>query len=161
MENSRVAYIERTRELYAPIPAYRWADFRGVEVPWKPLAKPLARCRVAVATSGGVHRCDQPPFHFKDDTSLRVLPSDVAPADLRVSHFGYPTADAARDINCVFPLERVRELVAEGTIGALADTAVAFMGGIYSQRRVREELIPAILEWLGREAVDLFYLVPA
>jgi len=159
--SSRVAYIERTRELYAPIPAYRWADLRGVEVPWQPLAKPLSRCRVAVASSGGVHASDQPAFHFKDDTSVRILPSDIAAADLRISHFGYPTADAIADANCVFPIERLRELAEAGVIGSLADTSAGFMGGIYSQRRVHDELIPAVIEWLGREAVDLFYLVPA
>jgi len=156
-----VDYIPRTSELYAPLPPYRWSDQRGLPVPWTPLTKPLSECRVALASSGGVHVDGQEPFHFKDDTSLRVIPRDVDTAALRVAHFGYPTADAENDPNCVFPLERLREMEADGTIGEVSPRAFTFMGGIYSQRRVMEELVPAIVEKLKEDEVDLFYLVPA
>ncbi|RMF25561.1 MAG: hypothetical protein D6760_00710 [Deltaproteobacteria bacterium] len=156
-----VDYIPRTRELYAPKPPYRWADNRGEPVPWTPLRKPLAECRVALGASGGVYVSGQEPFHFKDDTSIRTIPADIEIGALRVAHFGYPTGDAERDPNCVFPLERLRELAADGTIGELAPTAISWMGGIYSQRRVLSELAPAILAELRAQDVDLFYIVPA
>ena len=69
-------------------------------------------------------------------------------------HFGYPTADAEKDPNCVFPLERMRELEAEQIIGELSDPAFSFMGGIYSARKVRDELAPKIVEELRRAHVD-------
>jgi D-proline reductase (dithiol) PrdB len=156
-----VDYIPRTRELYSPEPAYRWADNRGKPVPWTPLAKPLGRCRVALGASGGVYLEGQEPFHFKDDTSVRRIPGDAGVGDLRVAHFGYPVSEAEKDPNCVFPIERLREMVADGLLGSLAPEAVTFMGGIYSQRRVREELIPAVLDFLSGAGVDLFYIVPA
>jgi D-proline reductase (dithiol) PrdB len=156
-----IDYIPRTRELYDPLPPYRWTDNRGLPIPWTPLTKPLAECRVALVASGGVHTHDQPPFHFKDDTSIRIVPSDVDVALLRVAHFGYPTADAESDPNCVFPIERLRELVADGTIGSLAAESVTFMGGIYSQRRVMEDLVPAVVDKVKQQNVDLCYLVPA
>ncbi|MFN2375033.1 MAG: glycine/sarcosine/betaine reductase selenoprotein B family protein [Candidatus Binatia bacterium] len=156
-----VDYIPRTRELYDPLPAYRWSDLRGQPVPWTPLAKPLSECRVALGSSGGVYVEGQEPFHFKDDASMRVVPADTDVARLRVAHFGYPTADAERDPNCVFPLDRLRELAADGTIGELSPRAFTFMGGIYSQRRVAETLIPALVENLKEDDVDLFYIVPA
>jgi hypothetical protein len=43
-------------------------------------------------------------------------------------------ADADRDPNCVFPLERLRELEAAGVIGELAPAAVSFVT-LYSARR--------------------------
>lgn len=156
-----IDYIARTRELYEPLPPYRWTDNRGLPIPWTPLAKPLSECRVALGASGGIYVEGQQPFHFKDDTSLRAIASDVDFARLRVAHFGYPTGDAAKDPNCVFPLERLREMVADRTIGELAPTALTFMGGIYSQRRVQQELIPPIIEQLRAERVEFFYLVPA
>jgi len=156
-----VDYIPRTRELYDPLPAYRWSDNRGLPVPWTPLLKPLSECRVALASSGGVYVEGQPPFHFKDDASLRVVPAGTDVAALRVAHFGYPTKDAEQDPNCVFPLERLRELEDDGTIGELSPRAFTFMGGIYSQRRVAEDLVPALLEKLKEDDVDLFYIVPA
>jgi D-proline reductase (dithiol) PrdB len=156
-----IDYIPRTRELYDPLPPYRWTDNGGLPVPWTPLEKPLAECRVALVASGGVHTHDQPPFHFKDDASIRIVPSDIDVALLRVAHFGYPTADAESDPNCVFPIERLRELAADGTIGSLAADCVTFMGGIYSQRRVAEQLIPAVVDKVKQQNVDLCYLVPA
>ena len=65
-----------------------------------------------------------------------LFPPDVNTADLRATHFAYDLTDARRDLNVVFPLEPLRQLVTEGVIGALAEHAFTFMGGIYSARRV-------------------------
>jgi D-proline reductase (dithiol) PrdB len=55
----------------------------------------------------------------------------------------------------------MRELEAEHIIGELSDPAFSFMGGIYSARKVRDELAPKIVDELKRAHVDAFYLVPA
>ncbi len=154
-----IEYIPRTRTLYGGHEPYRWVV--NEDVPWTPLSKPLSQCRVALAGSAGVYHVSQTPFHTKDDTSLREIPTDALPEDLRVVHFGYRTGDAKKDPNCVFPLPRLRELEKEGLIGEFADPAYAFMGGIYSARRVREELAPRLVSRLTRAGVDLLYLVPA
>ena len=44
----------------------------------------------------------------------------------------------------------MRELEADGVIGELADPAYSFMGGIYSARKVREELAPQIADELKK-----------
>jgi D-proline reductase (dithiol) PrdB len=54
----------------------------------------------------------------------------------------------------------MRDLEA-AVIGELSDPAYSFMGGIYSARKVRDELAPKIAEELQRAQVDAFYLVPA
>jgi len=156
-----IEYIPRTRDLYDPLPPYRWTDNRHLPVPWTPLRKPLADCRVMLIASGGVYVDGQQPFHFKDDASTRIIPSDTPIERLRVAHFGYPTADAEKDPNCVFPLERLRELAGDGTIGGLAPQALTFMGGIYSRRRVTEALIPVVVDKVKQQNVDLCYIVPA
>lgn len=153
-----VAYIPRTRELYRHYLPYRWVV--NDTAPWTPLKKPIARCRLALISSGGILYCDQPRFH-REDASYRKIPKHARREDLYIWHFGYPTADAQSDPNCVFPLERLREFEAEGVIGELSDPAFSFMGGIYSARRVREELAPRIVEELRDQRVEAFYLVPA
>jgi len=55
----------------------------------------------------------------------------------------------------------MRELEADGTISELADPAYSFMGGIYSARKVREELAPRLADELQTARIDAFYLVPA
>jgi D-proline reductase (dithiol) PrdB len=153
-----IAYIPRTRELYSSYTPYRWVV--NETVPWTPLKKPLKSCKLALIASGGILYRDQPRFHG-DDTSYRRIPKAAQTSELNIWHFGYPTADAQADPNCVFPLERLRELEAAGVIGELSEPAFSFMGGIYSSRKVREELAPKIIEELKEARADAFYLVPA
>ena len=56
-----VAYIPRTRELYNAYTPYRWV-MNEEPPPWTPLKKPLAECKVALMSSGGVLYRDQPRF---------------------------------------------------------------------------------------------------
>jgi len=153
-----VAYITRTRDLYSDFTAYRWVE--NDSAPFTPLTKPIAECRVAMMSSGGIMYRDQPRFH-REDASYRRIPLNARRDELSVWHFGYPTRDAERDVNCVFPLDRMRELAAAGVIGDLADPAFSFMGGIYSARKVRDELAPQIVDELKRAHADAFFLVPA
>ena len=156
---SYVRYIPRTRDLYSSHSPYRWVE--NTDAPWTPLTKPLSKSRVALASSSGIYLKEQKPFHTKDDTSIREIPKSSSTIDFGVNHFGYRMDGAERDPNCVFPLEQMRKLESEGFIGELADTAYTFMGGIYSTRRVREELAPQLVERALANDIDLFYLVPA
>ena len=153
-----VAYIPRTRELYRSYTPYRWVV--NESIPWTPLKKALGNSKIALMSSGGLIYRDQPRFH-REDASYRRIPKSASHAELNIWHFGYPTADAQSDPNCVFPLERLRELEGERAIGELSDPTFSFMGGIYSARKVREELAPQIVEELRAAKVDAFYLVPA
>ena len=159
----RVRYMERTRRLYASQEPYRWVvhDPGREPLPWAPIVGALSELRIALIASGGVHRDDQEPFHFHDDTSHREIPVDTPLARLRISHFGYDIRDAVRDPGCVFPLRALRELAEEGVVGEVANPALSFMGGIYSARRVREELAPRLRDFVLRQQSDLAYLVPA
>ena len=156
-----VAYMARIREKYATLgyPEYRWV-YSDTPTPWQPLSKPLAHCRLGLIASGGIYVTGQVAFHYKDDTSYRVIPTNVNTADLRATHFAYDLTDARRDPNVVFPLDPLRQLVTEGVIGALAEHAFTFMGGIYSARRVWEELAPQFTERLREDNVDILLLVP-
>ena len=156
-----VDYIERIRERYQSLGygSYEWVVNKTAP-PWKPLAKPLSECRLGLIASGGIYVSGQVAFHYKDDTSYRVIPSDVATADLRATHFAYDLTDARRDPNVVFPIDTLRALVKEGVIGSLAERAYTFMGGIYSARRVEQELAPALRDALVRDQVDVALLVP-
>lgn len=154
-----VDYIPRTKELYKSFAPYRWV-VNDDTPPWAPLNKPLAQCKVALISSGGILYRDQPRFH-REDATYREIPKNAQQADFEIWHFGYRTADAESDHNCVFPLARMRECEAAGVIGEFADPAYSFMGGVYSARKVRDELAPRIADELLRAHVDAFYLVPA
>ena len=154
-------YIGETLRLYDSLGygAYRWAE-RPEVPPLTPLAKPLSDCRVLLVGSGGIYRHGQIAFHTKDDTSIRIIPSDVDTAELRTAHFAYDQTDARNDPNCVFPLDRLRELVDEGVIGGLCDESYGFMGGIYSVRRLEAETAVLLEEQCQAQEPDLVLLVP-
>jgi D-proline reductase (dithiol) PrdB len=156
-----VDYISRTRDQYAGLgyPPYRWVENAGPPG-LAPLRKRLDACRVALIASGGIYMKGQVAFHHRDDASYRVIPADVDYAELRVTHFAYDLTDARADPNVVFPLATLQALAAEGLIGEVAPRAYTFMGGIYSARRVREELAPALADRLQRDEVDVALLVP-
>jgi len=157
-----IEYIARISDKYAKLgyKPYQWV-YNHDSPPWQPLRKPLSDCRVGLIASGGIYVTGQVAFHFKDDASFREIPTDVNVADLRTAHFAYDQNDARRDPNVVFPIDTLRRLVKEGIIGSLTEHAFTFMGGIYSSRRVRDELAPLLTERLLAEQADLALLVPA
>ena len=151
-----IAYIQRLRERYAAYPPYKWAHH--TDAPWAPLAKPISKSRLALISSGGFYLEGQPPFE-ENDTSYRLIPKTVDVRELRIHHHGYSDADVDRDPNCVFPMDRLRELETVGAIGELADVALSFVM-VYSPRREIEERAPRMIAELKARNVDAVLLVP-
>ena len=156
-----VEYIKRITDNYSKLgyKPYKWVRNEDAP-PWQPLRKPLSECRLGLIASGGLYVKGQVAFHFQDDLSFRAIPTDVKTTDLRTAHFAYDQTDARKDANVVFPIDTLRRLVKEGVIGGLAEHAYTFMGGIYSSRRVRDELAPQLTERLLADKVDVALLVP-
>lgn len=161
MTTPPVPYIEKNRLRNETLgtPPYDWVT-NPTAPPWQPLRKPLSESRIALVGTGGVYATGQVAFHYKDDTSYRIIPTDVATADLRATHFAYPLSDARQDPNIVFPLDPLRQLVQDGVIGELSPRAYAFMGGIYSARRLQAELTPRLTAHLLDDQVDAVLFVP-
>jgi D-proline reductase (dithiol) PrdB len=99
-------------------------------------------------------------FHFKDDFSYREIATNTRREALRATHFAYDLTDARTDPNVVFPLDTLQDLARLSRIGELAANAYTFMGGIYSARKVRDILAPAIADALTKDEVDVAILVP-
>jgi D-proline reductase (dithiol) PrdB len=133
--------------------------------PWTPLAKPLRSCKVALVTSSGLIRRSDPPFDLANaegDPSYRVIPADTRPSELTFSHVSpnWDRSGAAMDINCVFPLDRFRELAEEGVIGSVADEYYAFMGAVFNTDPLVEGSAPEVGRRLKAAGVDVAFLVP-
>ena len=156
-----VDHIQQTRDSYSQLgyDAYRWAHEPDPAAFTSP-AKPLSESKVALIASGGIYRVGQVAFHHKDDTSYRQIPFDAPTTDLRTSHFAYDMTAARTDPNVVFPIDALRTLANDGTIGSLTTHALTFMGGIYSQRRLNEDLVPALTDEITAMAPDVVLLVP-
>lgn len=143
-------------------PPYRWSVYDTS--PWTPLEKPLERCRVALLTSGGVSRKDQLPFEplSYNDLSYREIPKDTAVEELVINDGYYDHSDADKDINCVFPIERFRELEVEGYIGEMAPMAYSGPNGrIYLRTALQQEVVPEMVAKLKQAEVDVLFLAVA
>jgi len=90
---------------------------------------PLAKRRVAVVTSAGLVRRGERPFR-SGNVDYRVLPADTPADQILISHVSvnFDRTAFQRDINVVFPLERLRAMEEAGTIGSVAATHYSFMG---------------------------------
>ena len=79
---------------------------------------------------------------------------------LKIWHTHFDIAAAEADINVVYPIERLKELAAEGVIGRVAPRHVSFMGYFSNAFRMRDEVVPLVVEALQADRVDAAVLVP-
>jgi len=137
--------------------------------PWTPLAKPLAESTLALVSSGGIALKSDRPFDQEGerrdpwwgDPSYRVIPRHTTTADIRVYHLHINPALAETDLNCLLPIERLDELVRQGTVGSSAESHYSFMGYILEPDVLLGETTPAMIGHMSREGVDAALLIPA
>ena len=90
---------------------------------------PLSQRRVALISSAALIERGEAPFRF-GDTGYRTVPADRAASDILMSHvsINFDRSGWQRDVNVVYPIDRLRELADEGVIGGVADTNYTIMG---------------------------------
>lgn len=120
---------------------------------------PLEEASVAIVTSASLHHPEQDDF-APTDTSYRVL--DSARRDYLVGHWSpnFDTSGVAVDLNVVFPIERLDELAAQGTIGKVANQHLAYAGNQFDLAQIRMDGGPAGAAYLREQGVDVVVLTP-
>jgi len=159
-----INYVDLINSYYQSkgYPAYRWTV--NDTAPLTRLRKPLHACTVSLLTSGGISYRTAAPFNpiAKDDFRLDEIAADSADDAFQIHDAYYDHRDAERDLNVVFPLARLRELAADGVIGAVAARLWSgFMGRIYKRQHLVDEAAPRFAEELRRDGVDAIVMVPA
>ncbi|MFN7949490.1 MAG: glycine/sarcosine/betaine reductase selenoprotein B family protein [Blastocatellia bacterium] len=144
---------------------YPFSRYALRPVPVTKLTKPLGAARVALVTTAGLHTPEQPGFDFSikgGDTSFREIPGAIETSTLIESHRSdaFDHAGVKADRNLVFPLDRFRELVARGEIGALNHRHFSFMGSIVVPRMLIETTAPQVAQALREDGVDVAFLTP-
>ena len=119
----------------------------------------LTERRVAIITTAGLQRRGDAPF-MEDSADFRIIPGDVAAGDLVMSHISvnFDRSAFQQDLNVIFPIDRLKELAAEGAIGSVADFHYAFMGA--TDPRDMEPAARHVAGLLQGDAVDAVLLVP-
>ncbi len=135
----------------------------NASIAWVPMHKPLAECTIALVSTAGVHLKKQPAHNLLDahgDPDYREIPANTLASAIAVDHAHYDTTDANADPNCVFPIDRLRELVEKGMVGAIAPVNYGFMGFIPDGRLLRDTTAPIVAERLFNQGTDAVVLTP-
>lgn len=121
---ARLEYIPQpTRDsvVAAPCPAFETQPFI--------VGPPLAQRRVAIVSSAALIRRGDKPFPF-GSAECRFLPAATPASEILTSHvsINFDRTGFQRDLNVVYPIDRLRELAAEGVVGGMAETHFTVMG---------------------------------
>lgn len=158
---ARLSDLKPKYRIFMQTYRYRSVDFgEGAR-----LNKPLKQARIAAVTTAGFYLPDQPPFEENmrgGDYSFRIIPRDADVASLRHSHRSdaFDHTGIERDPNVALPLDRLRELAADGVIGEVAPRHFSFMGSITAPARLIRITAPQAAGLLREDGVDAVVLTP-
>ncbi len=133
-------------------------------VPLAPLRRPLAESRLTFVSTAGVQPVGSLPFdvvHPVGDYTFRRVPSSASPADLEIHQLKYPTDGAHRDLNVIFPIERLQELAREGVVGSLTPDFFSFIGYNMDPDLLEHTLAEDLAQAVADQHADLALLSPA
>ena len=142
-----------------------YSPIESEDIPWSPVTRLLKDSKVAIVTTAGLHHKDQAPFDMSDplgDPTFREIDIRRPLSELMITHDYYDHSDADRDINIIFPVERLREFKSYGIIGRVADVHYGLMGhidGRHIEVLVKEQA-PEIAKRLKADNVDVVLLTP-
>lgn len=127
---------------------------------WVGQTKPLSEMKIALITTAGLHFRDDEKYEGAD-ASYRAIAGDQDTDDLIMSHVSvnYDRSGFQQDVNVVFPLDRFRELLADGQIGGLATVHYSFMGGGLMPDAY-ETSVRALAKHLEKDGVDAVFITP-
>lgn len=138
------------------------------EIPWTPLSKKLSDCTIATIVTAGMALKSDRPFDQEGerrnpwwgDPSYRVIPCTTTEQDVNFYHLHINPAYAQQDLNCMLPLERLLELEHLKEIGHVAPRHYSIMGYLLNPENMLRESVPAIIESMRQDRVDVVLLVP-
>jgi D-proline reductase (dithiol) PrdB len=111
----------RTAVANIPCPAFETTPFvMGPE---------LSKRRVAIVSSAALIRRGDRTFDFGSG-EYRAVPGAWDNREILMSHvsINHDRNGYRRDLNVIYPIDRLRDLAAEGVIGGVADTHFSVMG---------------------------------
>lgn len=129
-------------------------------MPWVEPKKPAGVMRLALITTAGLHFREDSVFDFTD-ASFRIIPSEQNANNLVMSHssVNFDRTGFQEDVNLVFPIDRLRELQAEGKVGSVAVLHYSFMGAGLLPHSY-EKSVRSLAAHLRQDNVDAVLLTP-
>jgi len=135
-----------------PVPEYEDAAFTT------PVS--LSEATVAIVTTAGFRREGEPAWG-PQDPSFRAFETDETGIKLGHLSPNFDRSGFIEDVNVVYPVDRLKEMAAEGVIGAVAPRHLSFMGAQDdTMTTLRIDTGPAAAKQLREDGVDVILLTP-
>lgn len=162
-----IPYLERIRSYYQALgygAPYEWAHY--VDVPFRPLPRPLSECRIALVTTaapfvpGAGDQGPGAPYNARAKFYAVYSGDSATDPDLRIAHVAIDRQHTrADDLAAYFPLAELRRQAAAGRIGSVAPR---FHGAPTnrSHRVTLEVDAPEIVARCRADGVDAVLLLP-
>lgn len=151
-------YIDLVNSVTSELPPLPIAEL-GTPPLRKPAA-PLAESRVIIVTSAGVRLRSEPPFLPVNDLSFRRLAAGTPSGSLAPSHPTPARRPGERDINVVYPQDRLRELANAGLVGGVTAYHLSFLGTIKKLTELVTGLAMDMVAAAQEARADVALLVP-
>jgi len=126
-------------------------------VPFTPFVKTLEESLICLVTTASVRAKTDTPFNVEGDNTFRKIDGSLAAADLAYDDAHYDHACVDRDLNCVFPVDRLASLAREGRIAGTTPEHFA-MGYSQALRELRETTIPQLARAVSAARPDAVLL---
>ncbi len=133
-------------------------DMSRKAIPYTPNEKKLEEMNIAIVSTAGAHLKDDQPFDTGGDASYRLIKDDVQTDQFTVTHGApkdhYNTDEPKKDINVIFPLDRLRELAENGFIGGVSNKHISMMGYAMRLKQILDETVPQVAKEISKSKAD-------
>ena len=132
--------------------------------PFSPARRALPLMNLALISSAGAYIDGTEPFDTSNsdgDMTIREIPTEVHPSDLKFVARGYDDQFVRADVNSQLPLTRLSEFEANRVIGQLNSVFWSFCGFIPDAVTFAEAALPRLIDRLRYYDVQGALLIPA
>jgi len=126
-------------------------------VPFTPFKRKLEESLVCLVSTAGVRAKADAPFHLEGDNSFKRIDGSLSATELAVDDSHYDHGCIDKDVNCVFPIDRLRALAREGRIAGLTNEHFS-MGFSQALRELRETTVPQLARAVSAARPDAVLL---
>lgn len=120
---------------------------------------PLDERRVALISTAGLHRRGDRPF-TEASGDFRIIARETDDADIVMSHVStnFDRLGFMQDLDVAFPINRLKELEADGVISSVAEYHFSFMGA--TPPELMEPSVKEVVATLKADNVSAVVLCP-
>lgn len=126
-------------------------------VPFTPFKGKLEDASICLVSTAAVRLKSDKPFDTEGDATIRTIDGGASGGDLTFDDTHYDHACADQDINCIFPLDRLRELGSERRIAGVTESHFS-LGFSMALKDLRERTIPELARLVDKQRPDAVVL---